>query len=203
MRNGIAEKIINPSNCLLAITLPLTKEDFYSDLKNDKKDYARSRKALYEGVRKKNLWTNDHLPFVELYNKTKKELVSCGVNIMGNFKIADLKEIDKYDVTTFITHSIKEKNQVEFYDGLFSDLEFVKNMPENYLGIIDLTICNSTFLIEPIKNKHSKCIIIAHEKPATLDFSLIFYKNLMRLLSIKDLNYTDAYTELRLSLITK
>jgi len=198
----ISEKIIKPCNCLLAISLPLTMEDFFHDLKSKNKDYAKSRKAKIS-FNKKKLWETDHLPFINLYEETKRELTCRNLNIIENFKISNLKEIDKYEVTTFITHSIVEKKQVEFYDGLFYDYEFVKNMPENFCKIIDLTICNSNFLQDPIKIKYKECITIAHENPVTLDFSLILYKNLMKLLYERDLNYIDAFTELRISLLPK
>lgn len=197
------DKITKPANCLLAIALPLTKVDFINDLDNENKDYARSRNEHFKQCYEKDaLWEIDHLPFIQFYNKTKKELIGCGLNIIENFKIADLKEIDKFDVTTFITHSIKEKKQVEFYDGLFYDFEFVENMPTNYEKIIDLTICNSTFLIEIIKNKYTKCNIIANENSANLEHRLALFKYLIKTLYKGDLNYIEESVKVRSRLRT-
>jgi hypothetical protein len=203
MIETISRKIIKPCNCLLAISLPLTKKDFYNDLENKINSYVKSRDAKYPGLKKEDLWTIDHLSFIKLYEETKRELIFCGLTIKENFKISDLKMINEYDVTTFITHSIVEKKQIEFYDGLFFDYEFVKNMPDDFCKIIDLTNCNSNFLQDPIKIKYKECITIAHEHPVNLDFNLIFYKNLMKLLHKRDLNYIDAFTKLRISLLQK
>jgi hypothetical protein len=199
---GIAEKIIKPGDCLLAISLPLKKEDFIRDLYSDSKDYAKSRKMRYK-FNDDALWETDHAPFVESYKKYRREMTDYGLTVKEDFRISDLRDIGKYDVTTFITHSIVASRQIEFYDGLYTDADFVENLPVAHNKILDLTICNSIFLQDAIKQKYKECIVFANKHPANLDFRLIFYRSLMKLLFSRDLNYLDAFTELRLNLISE
>jgi len=197
---SIVDKIIKPDKCLLAIALPLTEVDFYNDLKgNAQKDYAKSRKRKLH-FNDRALWEIDHMPIVNLIQSISKELKSYGLTVLNNFKFPDLALLAQYEVVTIVAHFLKKDKKVEFYDGLFSNSDVEHQIPTDFMGIIDLTICHSVELQNEIKFSGRKCIVIANEHAADLELRLILYYNLIKLLTKKDKSYIDAYSEIRITL---
>ena len=133
--------------------------------------------------------------YVRLISSVTKELRNFGVTVLENFKFNDLMKITDYEIFTIVAHWIEKDRKIEFFDGLYSSTDIINKIPIDYKGILDLTICNSTLLQNELKRKRTN-IVIANKQPATLEFRLILYKNV-----INSMNYTDALTELRISLL--
>jgi hypothetical protein len=89
-------------------------------------------------------------------------------------------------------------NRAEFDDGLHTIEEIVTQVPADYAGILDLTICNSIFLGEEIRKRrpHSGMVVTV-EDPTTPTFRLLLYKYAVRVLASGGRNYLDVCLELR------
>jgi hypothetical protein len=88
-------------------------------------------------------------------------------------------------------------SRLEFYDGLYSINEIIEQIPFAYSGLLDLTVCNSILLGEAIKRQRPRCLMLVNQKPATLDFRLIFYKYVMKELDRQNNAYLDVVMRLR------
>jgi hypothetical protein len=86
---------------------------------------------------------------------------------------------------------------VEF-DGGFSGLdELVSRVPVNYAGALDLTVCNSVLLGEEIRRRCAHCIVLVNEAPASLDFRMAVYRQVIRSLSRRPDAYEDVVYRIR------
>lgn len=97
-------KPVAPSDCALAIGLPLTEQDFFSDLTNDQLDYAASIKRRYQ-VTDVGAW--------RLYEKIASyaqrvcdEVEQDGVNVIRHATISTLTTLlHDHFIVTIVTHS--------------------------------------------------------------------------------------------------
>jgi hypothetical protein len=85
----------------------------------------------------------------------------------------------------------------EFFDGLKSARAFISAIPENYCGILDLSLCHSTVVGELIKQHRRSCTVIRNRKPATPFFKLTRYKLVIGELQREPASYVDALTRVQ------
>jgi hypothetical protein len=92
-------------------------------------------------------------------------------------------------------------NRLELFDGLYSIAEIVKHVPDPYARILDLTSCNSLILGEGIKRLRRDCLVLTNEKPARLDFRVLFFGGVMEELQRKRAPYVATILRLRKQLL--
>jgi hypothetical protein len=100
-------KITKPSDCALAIALPLTQEDFYLNLASDtEKDFVRSIFPNPSLVRQEALWEMKYLPeVVEVVNKVASYVETCGVKVFRDVSLNDFENIFRdFEVVTLVAH---------------------------------------------------------------------------------------------------
>ena len=85
----------------------------------------------------------------------------------------------------------------EFFDGLKSARDFISAIPENYCGILDLSLCHSTVVGELIKQHRRACTVIRNKEPATPFFKLTRYKLVISELQREPTPYVDALTRVQ------
>jgi hypothetical protein len=104
---GIFEKKVSPSNCALAIALPLTKEEFLADLRPEaSKDYASYYCSLM-GVKRGHeaLWTVYRDNISTLIEGVAAEVESLGVKVVRQVKLADMPSLlSDRDVVSLVSH---------------------------------------------------------------------------------------------------
>jgi hypothetical protein len=88
-------------------------------------------------------------------------------------------------------------NRIEFFEQLHSIEGFVTAVPQDYDGLLDLTVCNSVLIGNVIKRQR-QCIVLVNKELATLKFRMVIYKGIIELLSRLDIDYMDAATKIRL-----
>jgi hypothetical protein len=89
---------------------------------------------------------------------------------------------------------------VEFADGFILIESFANCVNANYAGILDLSVCNSILLGEMIKLRAKKCLVVATELPALVEFRLLLYRSLFQLLRDGQ-PYLETLTRLREELL--
>ncbi|NRB50909.1 MAG: hypothetical protein HRU41_24785 [Saprospiraceae bacterium] len=179
----------------------MTKADFFRQLELDSPhDYAKSRARKY-AWQDHALWEIDHLPMVNLLHKTAQELQDMNGHVLFNYQIGDLQQIEQFQVVTLIAHWKSQQQQVEFSNGLFGIEQILDHIPPTFSGIFDLSICNSTFLQDALKKHCPSSLVVANKHATSLDFRIILYKTLIKMLNLKEMNYIDAMADLRIDLI--
>jgi hypothetical protein len=89
---------------------------------------------------------------------------------------------------------------VEFADGLTGIETIASNAMRSFNGVFDLSVCNSILLGELIKGYASDCLTAATRLPAMVDFRIIFYRALFKLLK-QGRHYVSTLKELRERLV--
>src|SRR5258705_8785984 len=104
---GILGKKVTPNDCLLAITLPLTKEEFLADLTlGAAKDYARFYSSLHwDRPDQDTLWSRYRDNFCNLVESVALEVERLGVKVVRKVKLADLSPLlSEREVITLLSH---------------------------------------------------------------------------------------------------
>lgn len=193
------KKIHKPQNCLVGFTLPLTKNDFQKDLDvNTQKDFAKSllrSNSNYRGLNNigaSEVW-GKHCD--KTINALLKDIENTGVHVMRNFKLEDLKHIVTYDVFVLVGHYEHKLHKTELFDGLYDSIEIVNNIPSDFHGIIELSICNSANeLLDEIK-KSRQCTVIGNEFVTIVEYRLTKTKLIFQHLNGKSNNYINMLTK--------
>jgi hypothetical protein len=81
---------------------------------------------------------------------------------------------------------------VELTDGFASIPELINAIPPDYDGVIDLSVCHSTLIAEPIKRARPRCLVISNRRPAALAARLIRYRYVLRQLALQPERFTDV-----------
>lgn len=102
----ILDRIVRPSDCTIAIALPLTKEKFFSDLDVDTpNDYAKCfRSQIWEKLTPEALWARYKENIVNLVDDVTREVERLGVKVVRDIRLADFSSILDREVITIVSH---------------------------------------------------------------------------------------------------
>lgn len=85
---------------------------------------------------------------------------------------------------------------IEFSEGMYSVRELMSAVPDDFSGVLDLTVCNSVIIGEVVKNFRPDCIVAVNRYPAELYVRMAFYKQAITLLSRHPAPYMDVLTKI-------
>lgn len=116
MQNGTNQKIIaaksglasvKPSECVLGLTIPLTREQFLSDLANPEKDYARhiKRKNFTHWRTDEDYWNTIYSPIAKRINRQCEDVRQYKVTVIRSLSLGVLNDLFKeFKVITLVSH---------------------------------------------------------------------------------------------------
>lgn len=87
-------------------------------------------------------------------------------------------------------------NRVEFADRLYPLETVVNAIPEEFTGLLDLTVCNSVLLGNQIKHQR-KCMVLVNQAPTSVELRMVIYKGMIELLCRLEMNYMEAAVAIR------
>ena len=184
----ISKQVIKPSNCVFAFGIPTTKDDFYHDYWNSSngKDFISGSQITW------NKYNYEIVSFIEDFEKTVKAI---GLNIKHQLTLQEFGSLFLLtDIYAIVLFSHWKDDQVEFFDGLKSIDSILEVIPNNYYGVIDLSVCHPVNLALAIRKEKGIDNIIRYSlKASTPAYWLSFYKGFFRLLYEEDLNYLTAF----------
>jgi hypothetical protein len=106
--------------------------------------------------------------------------------------------LNRFALEKTFSDQIKQKCRIEMFDGLHLPGEVGSQIPVNFNGVIDLTVCNSELVGKDLKQTHPNCLVITNRFTTDLKFRLILYKGVMKmLLNGEHHNYIEATMSLR------
>ena len=76
---------------------------------------------------------------------------------------------------------VEEGNRLELWDDLLDVEQLFALVPENFGGVLDLTVCNSTLLGHRLQFERS-CRALVNRRPASLRFRAVVYQETIELL---------------------
>lgn len=196
MPDSIFDAAFKPSDCFLGVALPLSKEDLEVHWDNTEADFIQHMKSSRSYTSPKDLWEVYQKPANSLI-KMMEEVSRLGVNVIKRLQSDDLAQVSSRAITIFAHYSTGH-NKAELSDGLISPDQLANCLPKDYTGVVDLTLCNSINLAEPIKRRFkSNALVISNKHPATLSIRIILYKYLIQYLHSHDISYVVAVPKIR------
>jgi len=199
--SGILAKVHKPKDCILLVAFPMTEERFINDLKPaSSNDYAKSTANRYK-LLPRALWQYHHLPLVKVITNVAATVQQQGVTVKLNTSLDDLQELSEFSVVTIVAHFKEASRQIELCDGLHSINTVTSQFDKKFCGVVDLSVCNSVYLQDGIKEKlGDNCLIRANRDPAEIKLHLIMYKQVIAILSQLEVNYLQEMIKFRMNL---
>jgi hypothetical protein len=181
----ISRQIIKPSDCLLAIAMPLSKKSIRRNLKASI-DAEFSKKICWQLYKEDTL-----LPYKYLYRLAKK----LNVGIKSEFSFADLKhffDTDRYRVIILVAHW--SGSAIELFDKFCTPEQFLDICPEHKKFIIDLNICHCTKFANEVAPMRTEALFKrdVQDRPSYPGAWFLFYKGFLKFISDHDLTYLAA-----------
>lgn len=180
----ISRKTIKPEQCAFCFGIPTNKNDFKKDQVDPKKGYAKRFNNVYS---KYEFQILSHLKIVE------PKIEESGASIIYSLtlkKFGDLLRNSKFEVIILFSHW--KKNAVEFFDGYASTDRIIDQIPVDFSGFIDLTVCHPDELIVNLHKKREHCMTKSALNKVTPFIWLYFYELLFRHLKENNLSYLKA-----------
>ncbi len=156
------KKEIKPENCIFAIGIPTSKQEFFSDLRKDNKDFARMVMKTQK-LERKNPWKKYEKDIIRVIEKVEPVMKELGVTVLHNLTFKNFINIlqeRKADVIILLTHWKSEHNctcfpkqgYIDFLEEHPDFLEFIVNSSE----ILEWIARSSTILRPLAEVKLSK-----------------------------------------------
>jgi len=127
-------RVVGPRDCALAIALPLTKQQFLSQLQAEHEhDYASYIRSLHlaKGANDDYYWNVVYEPFAAVMSETLNAIEKCDINIVRDATLEDFRRLTTmFPVVTLVSHWRFRALQAEE----IVDLNAVLHAMENPVG---------------------------------------------------------------------
>ena len=186
MSEPVSERIIKPSDCIVAFGIPTTQEEYL-----DAVDDPESRDFLTNPMNRP--WGKYHRDFVCHLESIAPHLEAMGTRIKYGTRLGDLKEFCYDDaIRVIVLFSHRNGGTIEFFDGMATASDILALIPMDFSGMIDLCVCNPEELYLRLKHERVDCVVKRIEVDATPGLWLYFYHALFKVLREADTTYTHA-----------
>jgi hypothetical protein len=189
-----------PQRYGLLVTVPLTREQFLADATNGRKEFVRQWVASLSGYAPEQLW-RDYERIAGFTLQIVSEAREAGVQAVTDGCYGSWTAMAATsDVITLVAHWVAGPPAgFEYADGPRPLDEVVDALPEDFGGIIDLTVCHSTNAIPAFKKARPRCSVLANREPARLDLRLAMYRQILRLVRRERQGYIAAAQRVHLA----
>lgn len=193
--------MLEPQNCNFMFCLPLTIEQFYSDLMNLSKDFVRELLSSYKEDGVNYNWSNYFSNVIKPYQKLKKQFERYGFVFHESVTLENFKNIiNNFHVNILFSHCKHDKNEaIEFFDRLVYKDEFVDSIPRTYNKVIDLSVCNPEQTALELKDKRRLAIVKSSNISIKINYWLYFYGILFDIINKRKVKFYSNALELAIS----
>jgi hypothetical protein len=191
-------------HCGLLVAVPLTREQFFADVTDARKEFIRRWVASFGGYSVAGLWS-DYQPIAAYALQIVKEARQGGVAAVTNASFGSWAEMTAArNVVTLVAHWVGgPPGAIEYADGPHVLDDVVAALPRDFDGVLDLTVCHSTCAIAAIKRARPRCSVLANRNPANLDLRLAMYRQVLRLIGREGTGYTEALRRVHLAALER
>lgn len=185
------ERAVLPHNCVLAIGLPTTEEDFFLSIRDENREYARR----YLGG-----WQQYRRTFVAPLDVFIQGCREMRVRVAQNLRSSDFRGLFyESAVVTLFTHWTVAG--IEFADGTLPIMKAVEAVPDNFSGVFDLAVCHPNALAGLLLRDRPLCSVrYLFGRDARPAFWFPVYTAVYRLLALGGRSYRSAFEEVILEL---
>jgi hypothetical protein len=100
--------------------------------------------------------------------------------------------LTRWEFEQAFPHCLASGRVIEFSDGMRTIPELIDAIPQNFSGLLDLTVCNSVVPAGAIRTRRPNCLIAANRRPAELRSRIYLYGLEIRLLAKRPIPFTEA-----------
>ncbi len=122
------------------------------------------------------------------------ELIQLNVDVRNHILPEDLAEIPSFDIVVIVAHHDISSDALVLEDNTFPMDEFLKAIPSDFNGVIDLAFCNSALYLHSVKQKCPDATVQVALNNVPLLRRVIIYPYLIEMLrNNPDIDYNTAY----------
>jgi len=189
MISSVVRIPLKPSSCTLGFGIPTSL-----------REYDRQKKAHEShGEDHENhdfifSVERNHYPAVFRFDRFLPEIAATGARIEPVLTLEKFGALlgEQVSVLTLFAH--QKDDRVEFADGLATIPQIVEAVPRDYVGILDLCVCQSPELARRLRYERSNIALIRYiEKAATPWRWLWFYLILFKILQTENSSWPNAF----------
>lgn len=174
-----------PSECALAIAIPLTKDGFLEQSESPTRDYARLFREQLSGLGVGELWEKYRSAVVEPAQRAMESAARSGVMVVADVSLFEwTRVIGARRVVSLVAHwSDAGITGVELADAVHRPAAIVATLPTGCDSTFDLRMCHSFVLGEALKRAAPKCHVVMNERAVTPSIQLPLYGGIIKLLA--------------------
>ena len=176
--------ILKPTNCLIAFTIPLTQEQFFSQRDDAEKDFVRNCCSN---------WAKYQFEIIKTIDNVVPQYEQLGVRVLNRFNVDNITPCFKPGFKHFILVAHWLNNKVEFYDRMANFEEVAELIPEEFDGIIDLCVCTPIELVTRIKQIRPNSSVRFNQTPSSLIYWLYYYLIFFKYIAVNDVSFNKAF----------
>lgn len=122
------------------------------------------------------------------------ELIQLNVDVRNHILPEDLAESPSFDIVVVVAHHDISSDALMLEDNTFPMDEFLKAIPSDFNGVIDLAFCNSALYLNSVKQKCPDATVQVALNNVPLLRRVIIYPYLIEMLrNNPDIDYNTAY----------
>lgn len=190
----IFKKKLPKKKVVWCIGIPYTYDSFIICCrKKEKSDFIESLELKYNTTDEELLW-NFFKTTADNIAKTKSYLTRMNVTVVELSCIEQLREVFNFETVILTAHRHRYFDCLDLLGNSIEIDDLVKEIPENFDGIMDISSCYSSEFQNTCKKRAVFATYIAAETESSLDLRLFIYKQTIRhLASHKDNNYLKSF----------
>jgi hypothetical protein len=110
-----------------------------------------------------------------------------------------MHRLTRYEFEQAFPDCIVSAHVIEFSDGMRTISELIEAVPNNFSGVLDLTVCSSVIQAAPIRHRKSNCLVVGNKGPKALKLGLYLYGSEISLLNKEPMPFIEAINRVRSS----
>jgi hypothetical protein len=104
--------------------------------------------------------------------------------------------VDRVMLEDCFGDALRRGRVLEVRDGMLTMDDLLAEIPLEFAGVLDLSVCNSIVLGESIKRRRDRCLVVENTFLARVDLRFVRYALALTVLARRPARYTDALLEL-------
>jgi hypothetical protein len=185
------QQLVVPQDCVLALGLPTTEEDFLRSMREGNRDYAKH----YLGG-----WVQYQRNFVLPACAFARRCSTLGVKVICGLRSSDFPPLfGRGLVVTLFTHWTA--TGIEFCDGIVPVAGVVEFVPITFSGVLDLGVCHPDDLVALLLRDRPLCSVRYLSGHLAMPvFWFAFYSAVYQVLALGGRTYSSAVAEVTIEL---
>lgn len=185
MSEIITRRVIKPRDCVLAFSIPTTREAFFHALRNpERRDFIPNCCPD---------WQDYHFQIASYMERLVPSLETLGTSVERDLTLRGFGALlRRAQHPVIILFSHWRSDAVEFADGIAPLPAIIREVPDSFRGIIDLCVCHPDSLATRLRDGWPHSVVKFTGVKTTPALWLYIYLVIMKILNEEDTTYLDA-----------